>query len=59
MLLELHLTLASAVGDGARADALREKALQLLRAAERLPYDPMHALILCATRSFTPGLVLL
>jgi hypothetical protein len=51
--------LASAAGDGARADALREKALQLLRAAERLPYDPMHALILCATRSFTPGLVLL
>ena len=58
-LLELYLTLASAAGDGARADALREKALQLLRAAERLPYDPMHALILCATRSFTPGLVLL
>jgi hypothetical protein len=58
-LLELYLTLASAAGDGARADALREKALQLLRAADRLPYDPMHALILCATRSFTPGLVLL
>ena len=58
-LLELYLTLASAAGDGGRADALREKALQLLRAAERLPYDPMHALILCATRYFTPGLVLL
>ena len=58
-LLELYLTLASAAGDGARADALREKALQLLSAADRLPYDPMHALILCATRSFTPGLVLL
>ena len=58
-LLELYLTLASAAGEGARGDALREKALQLLRAAERLPYDPMHALILCATRSFTPGLVLL
>ena len=58
-LLELYLTLASAAGDGARADALREKALQLLRTADRLPYDPMHALILCATRSFTPGLVLL
>jgi vacuolar protein sorting-associated protein 11 len=58
-LLELYLTLASAAGDGARTDALREKALQLLRAADRLPYDPMHALILCATRSFTPGLVLL
>jgi hypothetical protein len=58
-LLELYLTLASAAGEGARADALRDKALQLLRAAERLPYDPTHALILCATRSFTPGLVLL
>jgi hypothetical protein len=58
-LLELYLTLASAAGDGARSDALREKALQLLSAADRLPYDPMHALILCATRSFTPGLVLL
>jgi len=58
-LLELYLTLASASGEGARGDALREKALQLLRAAERLPYDPTHALILCATRSFTPGLVLL
>jgi hypothetical protein len=58
-LLELYLTLASAAGDGVRSDVLREKALQLLSAADRLPYDPMHALILCATRSFTPGLVLL
>ncbi len=58
-LLELYLTLASAAGDGARGDALRDKALRLLCAAERLPYDPTHALILCATRGFTPGLVLL
>jgi len=58
-LLELYLTLASAAGSGTRGDALRDKALQLLRAAEQLPYDPTHALILCATRSFTPGLVLL
>ena len=59
-LLELYLTLASAAGSGARGDALRDKALRLLRAAaERLPYDPTHALILCATRGFTPGLVLL
>ena len=50
-LLELYLTLAS--------DDARDKALRLLRAAERLPYDPTHALILCATRNFTPGLVLL
>ncbi|KAI9446876.1 hypothetical protein F5148DRAFT_1278202 [Russula earlei] len=58
-LLELYLTLASAAGDGARGDALRDKALQLLRAADRLPYDPTHALILCATRFFTAGLVFL
>ncbi|KAI0247214.1 hypothetical protein BJV78DRAFT_1285721 [Lactifluus subvellereus] len=58
-LLELYLTLVSAAGNGARADALRDKAPQLLRAAERLPYDPTHVLILCAARSFTPGLVLL
>ena len=58
-LLELYLTLASAAGSGARGDVLRDKALRLLRAAEHLPYDPTHALILCATRGFTPGLVLL
>jgi hypothetical protein len=58
-LLELYLTLASAASNVARGDALRDKALQLLRASERIPYDPTHALILCATRSFTPGLVLL
>ncbi|KAF8271913.1 hypothetical protein EI94DRAFT_1678503 [Lactarius quietus] len=56
-LLELYLTLASAAGAG--GVALSDKALRLLRAAERLPYDPTHALILCATRDFTPGLVLL
>jgi vacuolar protein sorting-associated protein 11 len=55
-LLELYLTLASATGAG---DALRDKALRLLRSADRVPYDPTHALILCATRGFTPGLVLL
>jgi hypothetical protein len=60
-LLELYLTLASSAEgtSSARGDALRDKALRLLRAAERLPYDPTHALILCATRAFTPGLVLL
>lgn len=47
-LLELYLSSAD------RTD----KALQLLRSVE-LPYDPTHALILCSTRGFTPGLVLL
>ena len=61
-LLELYLTLAASSADddnGTVALSLRDKALRLLRAAERLPYDPTHALILCATRNFTPGLVLL
>ncbi|KAH9848923.1 hypothetical protein C2E23DRAFT_785321 [Lenzites betulinus] len=34
------------------------KALAVLRNT-RLPYDPTHALILCSTRGFTPGLVIL
>lgn len=34
------------------------KALAVLQNA-RLPYDPTHALILCSTRAYTPGLVLL
>ncbi|KAI0672642.1 hypothetical protein C8Q78DRAFT_1137233 [Trametes maxima] len=34
------------------------KALAVLQNT-RLPYDPTHALILCSTRGFTPGLVLL
>ncbi|OJT02264.1 Vacuolar protein sorting-associated protein 11 -like protein [Trametes pubescens] len=34
------------------------KALAVLQNM-RLPYDPTHALILCSTRSYTPGLVLL
>lgn len=34
------------------------KALAVLENT-RLPYDPTHALILCSTRGFTPGLVLL
>jgi len=50
-LLELYLGRAD-------EEERREKALRLLR-DERLPYDPTHALILCATRGFTAGLVLL
>lgn len=34
------------------------KALAVLQNT-RLPYDPTHALILCSTRAYTPGLVLL
>ncbi|KAH8117125.1 hypothetical protein DFH11DRAFT_1579398 [Phellopilus nigrolimitatus] len=54
-LLELYLTLSEEEGE---QSALRAKALVLLQ-SDTLPYDPTHALILCATRDFTPGLVLL
>jgi vacuolar protein sorting-associated protein 11 len=49
-LLELYL---SSTGEHAT-----EKAMQLLR-RDDLPYDHTHALILCSTRGFTSGLVLL
>ena len=51
-LFELYLS------NRADADKDNAKALALLQNT-RLPYDPMHALILCSTRVFTPGLVLL
>lgn len=56
-LLELYLTLFS---DSPREDAkpLQEKIVKLLRNSG-LPYDQIHALIVCSTRQFTPGLVLL
>lgn len=65
-LLELYLTLPSSPGgarkegEGAKFDekVMREKGMLVLR-SENIPYDPMHALILCSTHSFTDGLVLL
>ena len=54
-LLELYLTLFENEGkDG----PLHKKALALLQSTT-IPYDTMHALMLCTTRDFTPGLVLL
>jgi hypothetical protein len=35
-----------------------DKALRLLKSST-IPYDPTHALILCSSRGYTPGLVLL
>lgn len=49
-LLELYLT------ENGQKDKV--KALQLLRSSH-LPYDATHALILCSSCSYTPGLVLL
>jgi vacuolar protein sorting-associated protein 11 len=56
-LLELYLSLPTS-GTEAQTTAFRAKALRLLRATD-LPYDSTHALILCAARNFTSGLVLL
>ncbi|KAI6030894.1 hypothetical protein F5J12DRAFT_903240 [Pisolithus orientalis] len=50
-LLELYLTENQNEGD-------KEKALRLLRSSH-LPYDATHALILCSSYSYAPGLVLL
>ncbi|KAI6129972.1 hypothetical protein EV401DRAFT_1851890 [Pisolithus croceorrhizus] len=50
-LLELYLTENQSKGD-------KEKALRLLRSSH-LPYDATHALILCSSYSYAPGLVLL
>ncbi|KAM6500061.1 vacuolar membrane protein [Amanita muscaria] len=71
-LLELYLTLpgpSSSPGingsvnvNGAEGSLqehiLRKKATNLLK-SEAIPYDPIHALILCSRRGYTDGLVLL
>lgn len=54
-LLELYLT-ASSEADHTISMEARDKALGLL-ADSSLPYDPMHALILCSTIDFKEGLV--
>lgn len=51
-LLELHLD-SAATGDTSGKD----KALALLASADSIPYDPMHALVLCSFSGFTDGLV--
>lgn len=55
-LLELYLSYTSA--EDPRTKAFADQAVRLLK-SEHVPYDPTHALILCSTRNFTPGLVLL
>jgi hypothetical protein len=61
-LLELYLTLPVPGADQERAiqekNTLREKVLRLLK-SDDIPYDPTHALILCSSRDYMPGLVLL
>jgi hypothetical protein len=53
-LLEIYLSALSSTSE-AISTASRQKALGLLQS--QLPYDPMHALILCSTADFTDGLV--
>ncbi|RDB23063.1 Vacuolar protein sorting-associated protein 11 [Hypsizygus marmoreus] len=55
-LLELYLTLPGK--DSGEVDVLRGKAMRVLTSGS-IPYDPMHALILCSSRGYTAGLVLL
>jgi hypothetical protein len=61
-LLELYLTLpppeSADSSEKSSPDVLRNKALRVLE-SEDIPYDPMHALILCSSHRYTPGLVLL
>ncbi|KAJ7462780.1 hypothetical protein B0H11DRAFT_1815908 [Mycena galericulata] len=64
-LLELYLTLpdpppaaGAAKEDPDGAGPMRRKALHVLQSTT-LPYDPTHALILCSSRGYTRGLVLL
>lgn len=54
-LLELYLS-ATRTNDNAIAKEASDKALGLL-ADPGLPYDPMHALILCSSADFKEGLV--
>jgi len=64
-LLELYLTLPSPPKINGvdrpskfNQEEMREKASRVLR-SKTIPYDTMHALMLCSTYNFTQGLVLL
>ena len=54
-LLELYLSIPT---KSEEEKSMRAKALRLLR-SDKIPYDVNHALIICSTCQFTPGLVLL
>lgn len=55
-LLELYLASTSST-ETATSSAARNKAMSLLANGDTIPYDPMHALILCSMAGFTDGLV--
>ncbi|KAG8904399.1 hypothetical protein FRB99_001821 [Tulasnella sp. 403] len=61
-LLELYLTRSEQLaneGDKRLSTNLRNKAIALLRDDVAFPYDRTHALLICSSRGFTDGLVLL
>lgn len=62
-LLELYLTLPTRGRPGENGKkfdegVMKDKAMRILRSSS-IPYDPMHALILCSTYGFTDGMVLI
>lgn len=65
-LLELYLShwSSSTGAEGSEKEihskkSLQSKALQLLRARDRVPYDETQALLVCTASGFTPGVTLL
>jgi hypothetical protein len=55
-LLELYLASTNS-SDATAASTASNKALSLLAHGDTIPYDPMHALVLCSMDGFTDGLV--
>lgn len=67
-LLELYLSIAldytaagagAGLGDVDEVKRLKARTMHVLQNEASLPYEPVHALIVCSTHSFTDGLVLL
>jgi hypothetical protein len=69
-LLELYLSAAldlslstagggTRLGDSDQVKRLKARTMHVLQNETTLPYEPVHALIVCSTHSFTDGLVLL
>lgn len=59
-LLELYVSHGAAADEGEHSQAkLQAKALRLLSARERIPYDETQALLVCSTQGFVEGFILL
>lgn len=55
-LLELYLDDTNS-SDASVASTARSKVISLLGSGDSIPFDPMHALVLCSMAGFTDGLV--